>query len=400
MREAATFGTTVTAPALHWPTVLDRQHQVVRRLRPPREKLERAGIRVYPGEARFTDPHTLSIAGSPEGGGASLRGERLVIAAGSAPLIPPIEGGELAITSDQLLFLPEFPASLVIVGSGAIGLEMAGAFNDLGASVTVVGREDEILAGFDPEVAAHLRGLLEARGIVVHRSARVTGLAGRPGDVVTRFRVPGGAREIRSAVVCAAVGRRWDPRTLGAEGLGLEMARLGLKTTADLRTSIPHIYAAGDAAGNMQLTPAAAHEGQVAGRNAVTGETVTSDLTTLPQAIFTTPEIARVGLSHRQVQDLGLGCHVATHDMRGASNGVATGEDAGFLKLVFESASERVLGVQMVAHAAAELIQLAALGIRSGVTAERLSTQLSIHPSQTERLIKIAAHEYHDICEV
>jgi pyruvate/2-oxoglutarate dehydrogenase complex dihydrolipoamide dehydrogenase (E3) component len=357
---------------------------------------------VHLGVARFVDAHTLAIAGSPDGGDgqATVRGERIVIAAGSAPLIPPIEGRQLAITSDELLFLPDVPSSLVLVGSGAIGLEMAGAFADLGARVTVLGLGDEILAGFDADVGAYLRGILEARGVVFHRGARVTGLAGRPGDVVTHFRVPGGSREVRSTVVCMAVGRRWDPRSLGAEGLGLEMGRLGLKTSADLRTSIPHIYAAGDAAGNMQLTPAAAHEGQVAGRNAATGEAGTSDLATLPQAIFTTPEIARVGLTHRQARELGVRCHVATHDMRGASNGVATGEDAGFLKLVFESATERILGVQMVAHAAAELIQLATLALRGGITAERLASQLSIHPSQAERFIKIAAHDYHDVCEV
>ncbi|HEV8641932.1 MAG TPA: hypothetical protein VGV13_12600 [Methylomirabilota bacterium] len=120
----------------------------------------------------------------------------------------------------------------------------------------------------------------------------------------------------------------------------------------------------------------------------------------MPQTIFTTPEVARVGLTHREAQGRGIPCHVATHDMKGASNGVATGEDGGYLKLVFEAGTEKILGVQMVSYAAAELIQLAALGIRVGVTAEALSTQLSIHPSQAERFIKVAAHEFHEVCEL
>lgn len=381
-------------PRLDWPTVVARQHEIVARLRPPTAKLERYGARVYLGEARFQDPHTLAVDGT------RVLGERIIIAAGSAPVVPPIEGRELGITSDELLFLPDFPSSLVLVGAGAIGLEMAGAYNDLGARVTVVALEDEILPAFDPDVAAYLRAALEAQGVVFHRGTRVTALTGTRGEIVTRLVRGETTHEIRSAVVCFAVGRRWDPRSLGAEGLGLETNRLGLRTSPSLRTSAPHIYAAGDAAGNAQLTPTAAHEGRVAAQNAVEGDRVTADLSVVPQTIFTTPEVARVGLSHREAQRRGVACHVVTHDLRGASNGVATGEDGGYLKLVFEAGTEKIVGVQMVSYAAAELIQLAALSIRAGVTADVLSTQLSVHPSQAERFIKVAAHEFHDVCEL
>ncbi|MGH2669413.1 MAG: FAD-dependent oxidoreductase, partial [bacterium] len=219
-------------------------------------------------------------------------------------------------------------------------------------------------------------------------------------NVTTAFRKAGRAGEVRSDEVCLAVGRRWEPRLLGAEGLGLETSRLGLKVTPYLRTSIDHIYAAGDAAGNAQLTPVAAYEGRLAARNALEGDRLTADHSIVPQTIFTTPEIARVGLTHAEALARGVDCHVSTHDTRGTSNGLATGEDDGYLKLVFAGRDERVLGVQMVSYAAAELIQLAALAIRCGATAERLSTQLSVHPSHAERFLKIAAHEYHEVCEV
>ncbi len=367
---------------------------MVARFQPPVAKLEQAGIRVHLGHVRFVGDRTLTV------GGAEVRGERIVIAAGSAPVIPPIPGHDLAITSDDLLFLPEFPTRLVLVGGGAIGLEMAGAFSDLGAEVTVIGQDDEILPGFDLDVAAYLRTILEARGVTFHRSARVVRLAGAPGEIVTHFIVGGAERRATATTVCLAVGRRWDPRTLGAEGLGLEMSRVGLKTSPYLRTSVDHVYAAGDAAGNVQLTPTAAYEGRVAARNALEGDHTVADLSVVPQAVFTTPEIARVGLTQREAHARGLGGHIATHDMRGASNGVVTGEDAGYLKLVFEAGTERILGVQMVSYAGAELIQLAALAIRGGVTAEQMATQLSIHPSHGERFIKAAAHEFHDVYEV
>jgi pyruvate/2-oxoglutarate dehydrogenase complex dihydrolipoamide dehydrogenase (E3) component len=389
---AAALGTIVGTPRLDWERVVARQHEIVGRLRPAPDKLEATGARVYLGEARFLDPHTLAVDGR------EIRGEHIIIAAGSAPIVLPLPGHELAITSDDLLFLPEFPRRLVLIGSGAIGLEMAGAYSDLGAETTVIGQEDEILAGFDAEVAVYLRTILEARGIVFHQRAQVTALSGRRGDITVHFTQDGAARTVRASDVCLAVGRRFDSRRLGAEDLGLEANRLGLATSRHLRTSVSHIYAAGDAAGNAQLTPAAAHEGQVAGRNAVKGDLAIADLSMVPQTVFTTPEIARVGLSHREAQARGIACHVTTHDMKGASNGVAMGEDSGYLKLVFEGSAERIVGVQMVSYAAGELIQLAALAVRLGTTADQLATQLAVHPSQAERFIKVAAHSYHEIC--
>ncbi|HEV8616405.1 MAG TPA: NAD(P)/FAD-dependent oxidoreductase [Methylomirabilota bacterium] len=392
--EAATYGTRVADVRLDWSAVIARQRAIVAALQPPVDKLEGAGVRVHLGEVRFADDHTLAV------GGARVRGERIIIAAGSEAVVPPIPGVSLAITSSELLFLPAFPERLVLIGAGAIGLEMASAFNHLGAAVTVIAQEPEIFPAVDADVGAYARTTLEARGVTFLLGARVTALGGRPGEVTIDVEVAGARRSLTASVVCLAAGRRWYPRSLGAESLGLETGRLGLKTSRYLRTSVPHIYAAGDAAGNAQLTPTAAYEGKLAVANALDGDRVASDLSIVPQAIFTTPEIARVGLTHREAMERNVGCHVSTHDMRGASNGVASGEEGGYLKLVFEPATERVLGVQMVSWAGAELIQLAALAIRGGATAGQLSTQLSVHPSHAERLIKVAAHEFHDVCEV
>ncbi len=144
----------------------------------------------------------------------------------------------------------------------------------------------------------------------------------------------------------------------------------------------------------------AAYEGRLAAHNALEGDRMIADERIVPQTVFTTPEVAKVGLTRREVEASGVRCHVATHDMRGASNGRAMGEDDGYLKLVFEAEHERLLGVQMVNYAGAELIQMAAMAIRSSITARALADQLSVHPSQTERFIKIAGHDHHEICEM
>ena len=393
-KDAARFGTTAGAVELDWPAVVRRQHDIVKEFQPLPASLAHAGAEVVLGEARFSDPHTIAVNGS------ALWGEKIIIGAGSAPVMPAVPGIDAAITSDEILFLPAFPTRLVIVGAGAIGLEMAGAFSDFGADVTVIGQESEILPAFDPDVAGYVRKILESRHITFHLGATLRGFSGTRGAVTTHFTHHGEPRALTADQACLAIGRRWRPATLGAERLGLEMGHLGLKVSPYLRTSVAHIYAAGDAAGNTQLTPVAAYEGRLAAHNALGGDRMTTDERIVPQAIFTTPEVAKVGRTHREVEVGGGRCHVATHDMRGASNGRATGEDDGYLKLVFDAIDERLLGVQMVNYAGAELIQMAAMAIRSGMTADALAAQLSVHPSQTERFIKIVAHDHHEICEV
>jgi pyruvate/2-oxoglutarate dehydrogenase complex dihydrolipoamide dehydrogenase (E3) component len=363
-------------------------------LRPTARALAARGARVVVGEARFADPHTVEAAGR------RLRGERIVIAAGSAPVVPAIEGRGLALTSDDLLFLPVFPRRLALVGAGAIGLELASAFADLGAAVTVVGRTPEIADAFDRDVGAYLRRCLEGRGVAFRLGATLTRLAGRPGRVTAHVRRRGRASAIAVSQVGIAVGRRFDPARVGADVLGLERTGAGLRVSPYLQTSLPHVYAAGDATGGLMLTPVAAYEGRLAARNALRGDVEAADHAVVPQTIFTTPELARVGLTHREATARGVRCHVARHDTRGASNGVATGEDGGFVKLVFDGETERLLGAQVVGYAAAELIQLAAVAIRTGATAGQLAGQLAIHPSHGERFFKAAAHDDHEVCEV
>lgn len=390
MRHAARYGTLADHVRLDWPAVLRRQREVVATFQPPVAAMEKTGARVALGRARFVDAHTVEVDG------ARLAGEKILIAAGSEPVIPDIAGRELAITSDDVLFLPDFPPSLTLVGGGVIGLELASAFADLGSRVTVVGRDAEILPGLDPDVAGYLRKTLEAKGVTFRLGAKVARLDGRAGAVTARLE---GGGEITGAVVCVAAGRRFHPRMLGAEGLGLETAGLGLKVTPYLRSSVPHIYAAGDAAGRRQLTPVAAWEGRVAALNALKGDSVRADEAVIPQVIFTTPEAASVGLSHRDTEARGIRCAIARHDMRGASNGVASGEDGGYLKLVFDDETKRLLGAQMVSYAAAELIQFCALAIRSGVSADTVAAQLSVHPTHGERLLKVFGADLREPCE-
>ncbi|HSL48728.1 MAG TPA: NAD(P)/FAD-dependent oxidoreductase [Candidatus Deferrimicrobiaceae bacterium] len=382
VREAGGFGTFSGAVRLDWDAVQRRQSEIVDTLRPAAPDLEKRGIRVAIGVARFADPHIVEV------NGRELGAERFVIAAGSEPVIPDLAGRDLLISSDQLLFLPDFPASLTFIGAGPVALELAGAFNDFGARVTVLARDAEILPGVDADVARNLRKRMEQRGVTFRLNTTVTGLARSADGVRVAFDSAGLANEMTSRQVCAAVGRRFHPRTIGAARIGLEMGRLGLRTSPYLATSVPHIYAAGDAAGNRQLTPVAAHEGRIAAVNALRGDTERADEAVIPQVLFTTPELGLVGMSYGEAPAHGVHAAVARHDARGSSHSVATGEDAGYFKLVFDQGTQHLVGAQMVSPAAEELIQLCALAIRSRVPASLVEAQISVHPSRSERLLR------------
>lgn len=382
VREAGAFGTFAGAIRLDWDAVQQRQSEIVDAVRPAAADLEKRGVRVAIGTARFTDPHIVEVNGRP------LRAERVIIAAGSEPVIPELPGRELLVTSDQLLFLPVFPASLTFIGAGPVALELASAFSDFGTRVTVLARDAEILPGVDADVARNLRKRLEARGVAFRLQTRVTRLAESPDGVRIAFDSAGMANEMTTRVVCAAVGRRFHPQTIGAARIGLQMGRLGLRTSPYLATSVPHIYAAGDAAGNRQLTTVAAHEGRIAAVNALRGDTQRADEAVIPQVLCTTPEVALVGMAYGEAPAHGVHAAVARHDARGSSNSVATGEAADYFKLVFDEDTQRLVGAQMVSPAASELIQLCALAIRSRVPASLVVGQLSVHPSRGERLLQ------------
>src|SRR5439155_6630300 len=151
VKEAGAFGTRTGPVTLDWDTIVRRQHAIVRELQPPAAAFEKLGAKIYRGEARFVNDHAV------QANGHGIEGTKIVVAAGSEPVVPPLPGRELAITSDDVLFLPHFPESLVLVGGGVIGLEMAGAFGDLGARVTVVAREAGDLPTPDADVAAYIR---------------------------------------------------------------------------------------------------------------------------------------------------------------------------------------------------------------------------------------------------
>lgn len=346
-------------------------------------------ITLLRSEARFEDARTLTIA-DRAGKTARLVPDRILIATGAAPMIPPIRGlAETPYwTSTEALFAEEVPARLAVIGSSFVALELAQAYRRLGADVTVLARRT-LLTRDDPELGVGLQQVFEGEGIRVLNETpvhRVTYGAGC-------FTVESGAGCIEVERLLVATGRR--PNT---EGLGLEKA--GVKTDRNaaimvddhLRTSVANIYAAGDCSTMPQLVYVAAAAGTRAAINMTDGD-ASLDLSVVPAVIFTDPSVATVGLDEGRARTAGIQTITRRLDLEKVPRALANFDTRGFVKLVAEAGSGQLIGAQILAHNAGEMIQTAALAIRHRMTVQELGDTLFPYLVMSEGM-KLAAQTF------
>ena len=325
------------------------------RQRKYREVLEAAGVALMQGRARFTAPDRLEVDGEP------LAARAYLVATGAEPVRPPIPGLEEGRVWTYLnaTTARERPESLVVIGAGAVGLELALAYRRLGSRVVVLEAQDRILPGEDEELTALLRGYLEAEGLQIVTGVRVERIAG--GEV----RTTGGLYEGERVLV--ATGRRARTRGLGLEDAGVELDAAGfVRVDAALRTSNPRVLAAGDVAGLPQFVYVAAQSGRVAAQNAL-GAGATLDLAAVPRVTFTDPALAAVGLGEAEARARhGEGVRTATLDLADLPRALAAFDTRGRFKIVVD-ADGRVLGLHVLAPEAGDVIAEGALAVRLGL---------------------------------
>jgi pyruvate/2-oxoglutarate dehydrogenase complex dihydrolipoamide dehydrogenase (E3) component len=348
------------------------------------EVLEREGVRVVHARARLLGRGALDLEG------ARVRGRRLVLATGSAPLVPPVPGlDRLAhLTNEDVFGLGELPASLAVIGGGPVGCELAQAFARLGAGVTVIERLDRLLPLAEPEASRDVAEALAADGVGLRLGRRLqraeqVGATGR-----ARLHLDRGP-PIEAERVLVAAGRRAVTDGLGLDAAGVALDERGfVRTDERLATSAPGVFAAGDVTGRLPFTHAADEMGRLAARNALARRSRRRFLTgAVPWVVFTDPEVAGVGLSERQAAAI-RGARVAHLPMEEVDRAVVAGETRGFVKLVAGPrpllrglGGGRLLGATIVASRAGELIHEAALGIRTGMFAGRLAQTVHAYPT-------------------
>ena len=347
--------------------------------------LEKAGVALHRGWGRFLDAHTIAVEAA-DGSRQELSGERILIAVGGRPQRPAIPGAELGWVSDDLFLLERFPERMVVVGAGFIACEFAGILNGLGVAVTQLVRGDQILRGFDRELAGAVQEAMQAGGIDIRCGVGPSAISGSPGQLEV-------STSAGDAMACGGVllatGRRPFLDGLQLEAAGIASDGQRIPVDADQRTNLPHVYAVGDVTDRINLTPVAVDEGRALADTLWGGKPRQVDHSLVASAVFSQPELATVGLSEEQaIERCGAdGVTIHRARFRPMSQALPARDPKVLLKLVVEKTSGRVLGCHMVGEHAAEIIQMAAISIGMGATKADFDRTMALHPSVAEEFV-------------
>ncbi len=365
-----------------------RDRTVERMVKGVETLLKSYGVAIIKGEASFLDPATVKIA--TKEGEKRIKARHFLVATGSEPVIPPISGANLpgVVDSDEITRLESIPSSLVIVGAGVIGMELANLYNSLGSKVTVLELLPRILPPADGDIASRFLALIRKRGVEVLTSVRVEAIEpeGEKLKVMCHGEKP---LEFLADKVILAVGRRPYIRGLNLEGIGIKTEKGFVKVDSHLRTSIAHIYAAGDCVGGALMAHKASYEGEIAVENAL-GHSRTPDYRAIPYCIYTFPEIAGVGFTEEAAKEEGLDYGVASFPFTANARAWAMDSAEGIVKLVYEKGSGKLLGAHIMGPWAGELIGELALAVRLQLKAQEVALTVHPHPSLSEAVMEAA----------
>ncbi|WP_028325259.1 dihydrolipoyl dehydrogenase [Desulfatirhabdium butyrativorans] len=388
MQESEIFGISCKGYAVDFAAVAKRKDTVVKQLRIGVESLLKTKkIRMIKGTATFKDASTLRILETEE----ELASDRILIATGSSPSRLKFEGadGPDVLDSTRMLELTELPGSIVIIGGGVIGVEFAQIFSRLGVRVTILEAMENLIPGFDGEIAQALEKSLEGAGIDIMTRASVTGISHNAGGNDVRFRIDGKESTVTGDKVVMAVGRRPEMAGLGVERIGLATEKGALKVDEFMQTSVPHIYAAGDVTGGIMLAHMAAAESECAIRNAL-GEKRPMSYRTVPGCIYTSPEVAGVGLTEEAARERYKDVEIGRFPFFACGKALVINRTAGIVKIVSEKKYKEVLGVHIIGPRATDMIAEAVLGMSLEMTVEELAEAIHPHPTLTEAIAESA----------
>jgi dihydrolipoamide dehydrogenase len=382
-------------PELAVDEMVEWKDGVVDRLTGGVEKLCKAGgVNLVEGRAEFQDEHTLRVAHGGEGQGSeSFEFEHAIIATGSRPIeIPGFEfDGENILSSRHALALDEAPDSVVVVGAGYIGMELSMVLAKMDVDVTVVEMLDDILPGYEDDLARPVKKRAEELGMDFYfGEAADSWSETEDGVVVTTENEDGETSEFEAEKAIVAVGRGPVTDTMGLEELGIAPNENGFIETDDrARTELDHIYAVGDVAGEPMLAHKASKEGQIAAE-VIAGEPSALDYQAVPAAVFTDPEIGTVGMTEAAAEEAGYEPVVGRFPFRASGRALTTGHSDGFVRIVADEDSGFILGAQVVGQEASELIAELGLAVEMGATLEDVASTIHTHPTLAESVMEAA----------
>jgi pyruvate/2-oxoglutarate dehydrogenase complex dihydrolipoamide dehydrogenase (E3) component len=376
------YGVAAGEPALDYPRLLDRVGEVIAEVASAsalRPQVEAAGavIHEHVGAARFEDAQTLSTAT-----GRRFRGEQIILCTGGVSRRLPIPGFELAATHSDAWSLRAVPNSMIVVGAGATGVQVASVFNAFGTRVQMFQAGERILATEEPEVSAAVAAAFRAAGIEVHEAfGTIEAFERTPTGVRMAYVRDGVKRDAEAQLVVSAVGWTADTAGLNLGAAGVETDTRGFICVDERqRTSAAHVFAAGDVTGGLMLAGHALQAGFVAATNAVRGPVVSSADPVSPVGSFTDPEYAQVGLGEARARERHE-VEVVTVDFATMTRAIIDGRTYGFCKLIVDRASHRILGCHIVGERAVDTVQIAAVAIAAGMSVDDFARIPSSFPT-------------------
>ncbi len=356
--ESPHFGIIASDLQVNWSTVQKRVRTLVENdfFAARREAILNASVDIVEGSASFTDPHTIQV------GDNRYAGEKIVIATGSMVDVPPLHGLRETgyITSDEALYLEHLPSSLIVIGSGYIALELGYLFHMVGVEVTMLVRSPRVLRRLDPDIGFELQGLLRRDGMNILTETQLKSLTRTDKGKEVRFVQNGEEKAVSAEEIMVNTGRRPAIDGLNLEKTGLLLDKKGgIQVNDYMQTNVPHIYAVGDVTGKAGLVYAATMEGKIAGLHAAGKRGVKMNYNLVSNIIFSHPEIGTVGMTEAEAKTQGLDVVTVKTPMEDIGKAVAIGEIDGFVKMIAERPSGRIVGLHILGPHATDIMQIA-----------------------------------------
>lgn len=390
IKQAADFGLQVEGYKIDFPKIMERKNAVVKQmLTGVNYLIKKNKIDLVAGTAKVISNNKVEVT-KQDGSVESIEGKHLVLATGSEPALIGALGynGKTVITSDEILNIESVPESLLIIGGGVIGCEFATIFAGLGSKVTIVEAMPSILPMVDTELTRRFALLLKKRGVTVKTKAMIEAVTEGTDGVEARLE---NGDVLKAEKVLISIGRTFNTKGLGLEEVGVELGPKGEILVNDyLETNVPGIYAIGDVTNKVQLAHVASAQGIVLVDNLFGGKKDKMDYSAVPSCIFTSPEIASVGITQDQAKEQGLAVNIGKFPFMASGKAVCIGETDGMVKFIADKETDKILGVHIFGPHATDLIAEATLAVNMGITSEELAKTIHAHPTLAETLMEAA----------
>ena len=382
-RDAARWGVRVSGVEVDLPAVVARKNQVVQNARTSIQKRidSRPNIRLVRGPARFIAPHQVQV------GAEVFESQKIFINTGTRPAVPQIPGLDTVpfLTNATVMELQAAPEHLLVLGGGYIGLEFGQMFRRFGSRVTIIHNGERILPREDPDIVSALQTALEAEGIVLRMNVETKRVENHSGSIALTLESGGSSERLQGSHLLVATGRKPNTEDLGLETAGVLTGSRGyIKVNGRLETNVPGIWALGDVKGGPAFTHISYNDYQIAYANIIEGKNLSIENRYLPYALFTDPQLGRVGITESDARASGRKFKMGTFPMSSVARAIERDETAGLMKIIVDAENDRILGAAILGSEGGETVQILGAMILADAPYTVLKGAVYIHPTLAE----------------